>query len=112
MHIEFSAVKARNAVERWTSQYRDYRHDASKNDITEKLHALPPEGRTATAIAQIIGNKSWSYPSCTECHEYVDIAISFGEDGNGSTLCLSCLRSAQAALQAAATAMAQIGAPK
>lgn len=109
MHIDFSSIRARTAVDRWVAQYGGGKHvDTGKGSITEKLVSLPLGDRTATAIAQIIGNKSWTHPSCAECREYVDVAISLGEDPS-VTVCLPCMRGAVAAVQAAAMILAPIG---
>ena len=109
MRIEFSTVISRTAIERWMRQYAK-RGDESKDKITDALATLPNEQRTATAIAQIIGNKSWTHVFCAECRQYVDVGISFGSDPE-ITLCAPCLRGAEAALQATAS-LFPLGAPQ
>lgn len=110
MRIEFSSTHARNAVDRWVSQYGK-RGDASKDRITDALLALTDEQRTATAIARIIGNQSWTHIMCVECGAYVEAAIVLGEDPSVN-VCLSCLKGAAAAVEAAASALAQLGGPR
>jgi len=112
MRIEFAAIKSRGAVARYVARYGGGEFPQWKA-TAEKLRALPPEQHTPGIIAAIIGNQGWTHLSCRECGNYVDVAITLGENSDGVTVCLPCLKSAAAALAAAQSAMAalQVAAP-
>jgi hypothetical protein len=62
-----------------------------------KLESLDPATATAAQVAEIIGNKSWSYFACSECSQYVEQAVEFGDGYEAClTLCPSCLRAGSA----------------
>lgn len=68
-------------AERWKAQrLRDdkwvgERHGRDDEAIYDALAALPSTSATPEAVAEAIGNKSWSYLTCAGCGEYVLEAV-------------------------------------
>jgi hypothetical protein len=105
-YVNLRIASGRGIAERWVSQYR---HDGGKwmnaplsvkgrtseqvYDALCELGDNPPIDK----VAEIIGNKSWSYISCDGCPEYVERAVSIGEY-EPKAYCETCLREAIAAL--------------
>ena len=88
-------ASARYVAERWRRQYQ---HGAewtttvkgSSKDTYEKLCALG-ETPDVEAVAEIIGNKSWSYLRCSGCDDDVTRALRIrSEYMEGVLLCRSC----------------------
>ena len=80
-YVNIQVATGRGVAQQWASQYREkdgtWRGD-DKEQIYRKLVALgdnPPIDK----VAEIIGNKSWSYISCAGCPEYVERAVAIGE---------------------------------
>ena len=91
-------------AERWRKQYQHpndgWIRTASglSNEVYERLCDL---GQTpsAAATAEVIGNKSWSYLTCSGCNEYVERAVEFtGYREHETLLCAPCIELARAAL--------------
>lgn len=96
MQLGISKSLILNTPRRWEAQYRDTT-DAKKAAITVALNALDVTAETAAEVAEIIGNKSWSYFNCDECSEYVEKVVILGEHSDRQvTLCPSCVRAAAA----------------
>ena len=92
-------------ADRWQSQYQHpvdgWRRTARgpAKEVYERLCDLGPTP-SAAATAEVIGNKSWSYLTCSGCNEYVERAVQFtGGYSEGETLlCAPCIELARAAL--------------
>jgi len=104
MDITFAAVKSRTAVKRFVDHYGNGTYPTWKA-VADKLAALPLEDHTPDRIAALIGNKGWTHPSCSECNQDVEVAISLGSADYPATVCLPCLKGSVAALEAAQGAM-------
>ncbi|MES2055798.1 MAG: hypothetical protein V4564_07670 [Pseudomonadota bacterium] len=69
-------------AERWRNSYtrdgqwRDF-GDGRRENMHKRLCSLGPEPAPAE-VAEIIGNKSWSYLHCSGCDECVELTISMG----------------------------------
>lgn len=93
-------------AERWRSQYQHpkdgWTNTASGNSgvIYSKLCELG-QNPTPQQVADIIGNKSWSFVCCDGCSEYIEKAVEIGEY-EPKAYCETCLREALQALTGAA----------
>lgn len=96
-NFSIAIASAKGVAERWETQYPEGRWGDEKREIGKKLIALGANA-AADAVANIIGNKSWTHALCASCNEYHDEAVAFREDE--VFVCHSCLRSALAALSA------------
>lgn len=93
-------ASGRGVADRWRSQYYDPQrgwsttYSGDSETVYNKLCALgvnPPIDR----VAEIIGNKGWSYLTCDCCSEEVDRAILFSRSGEDDyRLCLECVKDA------------------
>lgn len=111
MNFTFASLVSRSAIARFEKQYSDGRYPQHKQTL-DKLLALPPEQQTPDNIAKLIGNKGWTHPHCVECGAYPDVAVEMGNPDydQSVTLCLPCLKSAVAGVQAATSALNTLGA--
>ena len=104
--ISISVASARGVADRWRASYYDKRGQwgntvsGSSEIVYDKLCALGPNPDIAK-VAEIIGNKSWSYLTCSGCGEYVVTAVSFGHDYENCEvlLCEQCIKDATTALE-------------
>jgi hypothetical protein len=90
---------------RWKRQYYrngEWGHTTNGNsaDVYERLAALDTATATATDVAAIIGNESWTGHFCGECADYKAVAVEFCETGDGTTICADCLAEALALIEA------------
>lgn len=100
MRAKFVTVHHASGVgvaERWRGQYyRDGKwlatYSGPGNVEYEKLLALGSNPDIA-AVAEIIGNKGWSYITCDGCAENVEIAVAIGEYETKS-YCRTCITEA------------------
>ena len=102
--VNIQVATGRGVADRWASQYRE-RDGAwrtclagprTSQQIHEVLVALgdnPPIDK----VAEIIGNKSWSYISCDGCSESVERAVAIGEYDT-KAYCQTCIKEAHAIL--------------
>lgn len=90
-------ASGRDVAKRWYQQYHDERgwmkHGANGHaeEIYDALCALG-ENPDPRAVAEIIGNKSWSFITCQGCNEQVERAVRLG-DGHSvgaPILCRAC----------------------
>ena len=90
----------REVAQRWAEQYSGahWRKDKEKQDIGRRLAALDPERATASDVAAIIGNDSWTrIDHCDECGaENIPAVVRLADDDASSAtdICLPCLRKA------------------
>jgi len=111
MRAKYVSVEHASAVgvdERWRSQYqRDGKWWNSSLGTSEEIHRrLVALGRVPdiAAVADIIGNKSWSYISCDGCSDYVEKAVRLGaEYSDGKVFCMVCIAEANHAINETAT---------
>jgi hypothetical protein len=106
--VSISVASGRDVAERWRYQYYERKgrewsstvNGPAKNKY-DALCALGPNP-DIDKVAEIIGNKSWSYLSCSGCNDYVASAVSFGSDYSESEilLCAACVEDAGRALKA------------
>ena len=94
--LAFVRAKYANAsgvAGKWYGQYfrAEKWFDEDKKAIHQKLLAL---GRTPSlsAVAEIIGNKSWSYLNCSGCGDYHEVLVAIGGDDE-HLFCKQLLRS-------------------
>ena len=99
-----AAELSATAAIRWKNQY--WSKDAGgtwltvwKSDSEAIYKSIVAANGDPKRIADAIGNQSWSYPRCDVCQEYPLAAVQLGSD-EITTVCLTCLNAAQAALQA------------
>lgn len=97
-------ASARGVADRWRAQYEcNGKWAASLNGNSEvtynQLCALGKQPDIAK-VAEIIGNKSWSYLSCDGCDDHVEAAIRIGENryDDAKVYCVTCVREAAAVL--------------
>lgn len=98
-HVSIEVATARGVADRWMSQY--YRDGAwvptcmgSSKEIHEKLCALGPTP-AIDKVAEIIGNKSWSYISCIGCSTHVERGVRIRpEYDEGGVFCAECISEA------------------
>lgn len=94
-------ASGRGVAERWLSQYRnkcDGRWPRIVSGSAEEIYnRLLDLGDTPSIkeVADVIGNKSWSYISCDGCGEYVEVAVEIGVEGE--TYCRNCIAGAHEA---------------
>lgn len=81
-YVCIQVATGRGVADRYRSQYPagDTTRPVGRNpeEVYQRLVALgdnPPIDK----VAEIIGNKSWSYISCAGCPEYVERAVAIGE---------------------------------
>lgn len=107
-HLQPVYVVAKSGVgviDRWHSQYdtRDaawrFSNGQSPLEMGARLDALG-EDASADAIAAVIGNKSWTHPTCSGCNKPQDRVVQIGEF-NDARLCIGCLDRMRVALGAA-----------
>jgi hypothetical protein len=103
MRSKYVTIRAASAVgvaERWRSQYQHpkdgwhgtaYRNDGKQ--VYDELISLGPNP-PIDKVAEIVGNKSWSYISCDGCNEYIERAVELGED-EPKTYCATCIEEAR-----------------
>lgn len=94
-------------AERWKREYR--RPDGGWNDtfrykgkdVYDRLVALGPNP-TEDAVAEIIGNGSWTDIWCDGCRSYHRLAVEIGDEER-KAYCPTCIGEAVAILSGAAT---------
>lgn len=93
--IRIEYASGRGVAARWRSQYsengawRDVFVGGKSATVYERLCALgdnPPIDK----VAEVIGNKSWSYLLCLQCNEHVDRAFVLGDYEHGY-FCFGCV---------------------
>jgi hypothetical protein len=95
MKVITKDMLVKSAKEKWKLQYfymgkwKNY-HLVDSRLIYTKLS----KAKTAEEVENIIGNKSWSFPYCDNCHKYVEVVIDFEVLENNIALCKNCLVSA------------------
>lgn len=77
--------------DRWAKQY-SWSGDTRKDEIGEKLKALPASDLRPEIIDEIIGNDSWTIHRCDECDEQFEYLV--GIDSTGMLFCEECLSKA------------------
>lgn len=85
-------------AERWHQQYyRDGKwveHAPNAEAVYNQLVALGQTTNPAV-VADITGNKSWSYISCDGCLDYVERAVQIGAEGSERhRFCATCIAEA------------------
>lgn len=89
--VSVEVATGRGVAERWRNQYFKQdggwsKHpDSTSEAIYESLRCLGGNPDIAK-VANIIGNKSWSYIACDGCNEYVERAIRLGR-----AYCFTCI---------------------
>lgn len=111
-YVSIEVASGRDAAERWRKQYQNGQSGkwtdtsyGSSEDRYKRLCALGPNP-DIQSVADIIGNKGWSYISCDGCPEYVERAVRIGEY-DGKTYCPTCIAEAAKALSVDASAIAE-----
>lgn len=109
-YVNIQVASARGVADRWASQYQhpvdgwrrysELDKGRSRKDVHDELAALgdnPPIDK----VAEIIGNKSWSYICCDGCNNYVERAVCIGEY-EPKAYCATCIEEAAYILKGAA----------
>ncbi len=94
--IQVDVASGRGVADRWRAQYE--RPDGwlktvsgDSKEVYNKLCDLGPSPDIAK-VAEIIGNKGWSYINCDGCGEYVERAADYGSEYDKTIkLCQLCL---------------------
>lgn len=78
---------------RWRKNYTDQSRTLAGGEtvgqIQKALDALP-EDADPQMFVNVVGNQSWTHPICDCCNEYVERAVSVGDDPS-VCICLPCL---------------------
>lgn len=96
-------ASGRGVAERWRRQYQQpagwvtRTAGGSPEDTYNALCALGPLP-DPDAAAKLIGNQSWTHPTCSSCSRSVLVAAEFG-DSETTKLCADCLREGDAMLR-------------
>ena len=105
--VSVEIATGRGVAERWRTQYQHQTAKTWTNTVTgdsgkvyDKLCELGPNPDIAK-VAEIIGNKSWSYLYCSGCGDQVERAVSFGSDYSDTPilLCAACISDGAKAIQ-------------
>lgn len=105
--LHVAVATAKGVADRWQKQYFSAKDGWSDSvngkakDIHGRLCALGPNPEIAV-VADIIGNKSWCYLSCSACSEYVERAAVIGYEQN-TYVCTDCAKSIVTVLSKPAT---------
>lgn len=95
MKIKTTRSEILNVVQRWVEQY-----PTSNEAKTARLRQLDLETATATDVAAIIGNDTWTSLKCDECQADVSCVIEIGEppdyESHTVEVCVACLSKAMA----------------
>lgn len=99
-YVNVQVATGRGVADRYRQQYPagDTTRPGGKDpeDTYQRLAALgdnPPIDK----VAEIIGNKSWSYITCDGCSLYVERAVAIGEFDT-KAYCETCMKEAHAIL--------------
>jgi hypothetical protein len=111
-YVDVRIASGRGVADRWLSQYcKDGKWNSAplsvKGHTSQQVHdALCELGENPpiNKVAEIIGNKAWSYISCDGCPEYVEKAVAIGEY-EPKAYCRTCLAEAFAAMNDEASAV-------
>lgn len=105
--VVIRVASGRNVAERWRSQYQHPKDGwslTSAGGAKEKYERICALGVAPDpeAVAEIIGNKSWTHIDCSGCGESVARAVSYGSDysEHETILCEPCLADGLRAIQA------------
>lgn len=84
-----------NALERFRDSYRDMPetwHFSDGCTVPQKL-ADAAAAKTHDEFAKVMGNLSWTHPSCDFCDAHVRVAIQIKRewDDDSKTICKACL---------------------
>jgi len=102
--LEVKRASAMNVAAQWRRQYYEEKADkwpktarGASEDVYNRLCDLgvSPD---LDAAAAIVGNKSWTHPTCNGCDQYVEKAIVVGYEHN-LTMCEQCLEAGLAELR-------------
>lgn len=81
--VSIALPSGRGVAERWRSQYQNKADgkwtstvSGPSDAIYAKLCALGP-APDPNAVAEIIGNKGWTHPTCKITHDYLDVGVTF-----------------------------------
>lgn len=98
--VSLATSPAKNVAERWRNQYchngkwLDRTSSCIPEEVYNELCRLGPNPDIA-AVAKLIGNKSWSYLSCSSCGEDIERGIILGDYCYEThTYCETCIREA------------------
>jgi hypothetical protein len=102
-YVTVRHATASGVADRWLNSY--FRNDkwipiarGSSEAVHKALCALGDTPDLAK-VADVIGNKSWSYLRCEGCSDYVERAVCLGEaEYDTKTYCEQCVREAAHAL--------------
>lgn len=99
-YVNIQVATARGVAELYRQQYPagDTRRPLGRDtdEVYQQLLALGNNPQI-DKVAEIIGNKSWSYISCDGCRDYVERAVAIGEY-EPKAYCAICITEAFTAL--------------
>lgn len=102
MLIEFATTRAKDVAAKWKYTYlrKDGWYETFKGSSEQTYAELLAAPDDPDKLAQIIGNKSWTYLICDGCREEVKIAVVFEINDRSARLCRTCLKAASVAIEA------------
>ena len=101
-YVNIVKASCRDVAESWAQSYLHPKEGwrasplaggRTAKGIYDELCGLGPSPRSAD-VAEIIGNKSWSYVNCDGCGEYTEIGVKIGSEDDGKVYCETCLKEA------------------
>lgn len=101
-YVTIVKASGSGVADRWARQYQRENGTwidtelAKSQAIHQKLCALGDNPKPRD-VADIIGNKSWSFISCDGCSDYVEVAVEIGQHET-HTFCATCIDEASAIL--------------
>lgn len=102
--VSIEHASGRGVAERYKSQYWHARDgwlktvNGSSSDTYNRLCALGPTP-SVSDVAEVIGNKSWSYILCRGCSTHVEKAVRLGREYDEELFCRECISEAAQILE-------------
>jgi hypothetical protein len=104
--VKVEVASGRGVAERWRSQYQQggkwTRTVSGDSELVYNKLCDLGQNPDIDAVSEVIGNKGWSYLSCTSCGEYVkraaDLTRTYSD--NHTLICRPCLEDAIRAMDA------------
>jgi hypothetical protein len=94
-YLALGLASAEGVADAWNEHYGDGEHGPEKAAIGERLKQLRPEAPASIDVmAETIGNKTWTHPTCEACDKSVMAVVIFGDGRFGTNqtkICKECL---------------------
>lgn len=95
--FDIAVASAVGVAERWATQYPARDYPGERQEITKRLREMGDKA-DPDEVAKVIGNKTWTHPSCGSCGQDVKRAVVFNRYDTELFVCEACMESASAAL--------------